>query len=65
MIALHNVSFSYEKEQEYTLKEINVTAAQGECLLLTGESGCGKTTTLRVIAGLEKRAYSSLLRGAA
>ena len=62
MIALQNVSFSYEKEQEYTLKEINVKAAQGECLLLTGESGCGKTTLIKLIAGFYN---SSLLRGAA
>ena len=63
MIALQNVSFSYEKEQEYTLKEINVKAAQGECLLLTGESGCGKTTFIRLLNGLIPHYYEGQLEG--
>ena len=63
MIALQNVSFSYEKEQELALKEINVTAAQGECLLLTGESGCGKTTFIRLLNGLIPHYYEGQLEG--
>lgn len=63
MIALHNVSFSYEKAAETTLKEINVTAAKGECLLLTGESGCGKTTFIRLLNGLIPHYYEGQLEG--
>ena len=35
------------------LNGINLTARQGEFITLLGASGCGKTTTLRIIAGLE------------
>jgi multiple sugar transport system ATP-binding protein len=35
------------------LKDVNIEAAEGQCLVLLGPSGCGKTTTLRCIAGLE------------
>ena len=35
------------------LKGINLEAGQGEFITLLGASGCGKTTTLRIIAGLE------------
>ncbi len=35
------------------VKNLNLTVADGECLVIVGPSGCGKTTTLRLIAGLE------------
>jgi iron(III) transport system ATP-binding protein len=35
------------------VKDFNVEIAEGEFFAFLGHSGCGKTTTLRVIAGLE------------
>ena len=34
--------------------DLNLTAGEGEFLVLVGPSGCGKSTTLRMIAGLEE-----------
>jgi multiple sugar transport system ATP-binding protein len=36
------------------LRSINLTANEGEFLVLVGPSGCGKSTLLRLIAGLEE-----------
>ena len=36
------------------LKGIDIKVAKGEFITLLGSSGCGKTTTLRIIAGLEE-----------
>jgi len=36
------------------VEQLNLNVAQGEFIVLLGESGCGKSTTLRMIAGLEE-----------
>jgi multiple sugar transport system ATP-binding protein len=35
------------------IKDLNLTIAPNEFIVMLGQSGCGKTTTLRAIAGLE------------
>ena len=38
----------------HVVKDLNITVEEGEFLTLLGSSGCGKTTTLRMIAGFEE-----------
>lgn len=38
----------------HVVKDLNLTVEEGEFLTLLGSSGCGKTTTLRMIAGFEE-----------
>lgn len=52
MIKFNNVSFSYGKNQ--ILKDFTMEINIGDVICLTGESGCGKTTVLRLILKLEK-----------
>lgn len=64
MINLKNVSFSYAgSERESGIKNINLTVAEGEAVLLCGESGCGKTTVTRLINGLIPHYYEGQMSG--
>lgn len=51
-VSLENVSFSYEDGEESVLDSINFHAKPGEIVALTGASGEGKTTIVRIILGL-------------
>ncbi|HWQ80283.1 MAG TPA: energy-coupling factor ABC transporter ATP-binding protein [Anaerovoracaceae bacterium] len=51
MITIDNVSFGYAHEKD-TLKNINFHIMPGECVLLCGKSGCGKTTVTKLVNGL-------------
>jgi multiple sugar transport system ATP-binding protein len=45
------------------LKDINLTVADGEFLVLVGPSGCGKSTALRCVAGLEQPTSGTIALG--
>ncbi|MCK5216274.1 MAG: ABC transporter ATP-binding protein [Methanosarcinales archaeon] len=50
MIQLNDICKSF-KEKE-VLRSLNLNVKKGEMFVLLGSSGCGKTTTLSIIAGL-------------
>ena len=51
MLTLENLSLFYEQDKKI-LDCINLTVADGECILLTGESGSGKSSIINSINGL-------------
>ena len=68
MIEFRHVSFSYDfrGEQEDirkkdSLRDINLKVNDGECVLLCGKSGCGKTTITRLVNGLVPNFYTGKL----
>ncbi len=63
MIELKNVSFRYEAAKEPSLRGIDLTVKRGEFVILTGLSGCGKTTLTRVLNGLCPQFYGGELTG--
>ncbi len=50
-IQMNNIDFSYHDKAKQ-LDNINLTVLAGECCVIVGGSGCGKTTLTRVINGL-------------
>jgi ATP-binding cassette subfamily B protein RaxB len=51
-IELRGVSFRYSPTEPYVFENVDLTIAAGECVAITGISGCGKTTLVKVMLGL-------------
>ena len=59
LLELKNIKKSFTPGED-VLDDICLTVARGEFVTLLGSSGCGKTTTLRIIAGLEQTVSGSV-----
>lgn len=62
MLAFENFSLSYG-ESAPVLQDITLTIKEGECLLLTGESGSGKSSLIHAVNGLAYQYYNGKSRG--
>jgi len=50
-----------DKPIVHAVKDLSMTIRRGEIVALLGSSGCGKTSTLRMIAGLESVSSGSIM----
>lgn len=62
-ISVSDLSFAYPGTDKLILKDINLEISAGEFVCVLGQSGCGKSTFLRLIAGLEKPTTGELKVG--
>lgn len=51
-IKFNNVSFKYPGQDEYSLRNINISIMKGEKLSIVGENGAGKTTFIKLLMRL-------------
>lgn len=63
MIEIKDMSFTYKGTEQEIIKNINLKINEGECVLICGKSGSGKTSLLRVINGLIPHFYGGDYEG--
>ena len=62
-IEVRNLGFRYADGEPYILKNVNLTIPAGQCLAITGASGCGKTTLIKLLLGLMEPTEGEILVG--
>lgn len=62
-IELRNVSFRYADGEPEVLSGLNLHIPAGQCIAVTGASGCGKTTLMKLLLGLLKPTAGEVLVG--
>ncbi|MDY2788586.1 MAG: ABC transporter ATP-binding protein [Atopobium sp.] len=62
-ISFDDVTFSYKGANVPSLSSLSLSVAVGECVLLCGKSGCGKSTVLRLLNGMIPEFYDGDMSG--
>ena len=63
MIEVSKASFYYPNTDEGALNDVSLQINSGECVVLCGKSGCGKTTLTRLLNGLAPSFFDGKLDG--
>ncbi len=53
-IEMSHVTFRYEENTPYILKDLSLKIKAGEYVAIVGRTGCGKSTLVRLLLGFEK-----------
>ncbi|MBC7230804.1 MAG: ATP-binding cassette domain-containing protein [Actinobacteria bacterium] len=63
LVEIADLSYWYPGEEDPALREVNLEVERGEFILLTGPTGCGKTTLLRLLNGLVPHFHGGRIKG--
>lgn len=58
---INNVCHFYNSRDDFSLSNINIQVEKGAVVCLLGHSGCGKSTILKLIAGIENPRSGSIV----
>ena len=62
-IELRDLSFRYADGEPWVLDGVSLTIPAGQCVAITGASGCGKTTLVKLLLGLLEPSSGEILVG--
>lgn len=57
LITMKEIDFQYERKQKKILDDLSMEVYEGEWLSIVGANGTGKSTLLRIMAGLQKQQH--------
>lgn len=63
MLHIENLNLVYDHPSVHAVKDVSMTMPTGEIVAILGESGSGKSSLLRAVAGLEPSTGSVLIDG--
>lgn len=61
LLEVSDLSFTYEKTNKRTLKDISVSINKGEMVAIVGTNGAGKSTFSKVICGMETQDHGTIM----
>lgn len=62
-LEIKNLNYAYPDQEEYALKNINLSMEKGEILFIVGKSGSGKSTFVKCISGAVPNFYGGKIAG--
>ena len=60
-IELQNITFNYSENAKSIFENLNLKINKGDYVAIVGHTGCGKTTLVRLLLGLEKPTQGKVL----
>jgi energy-coupling factor transport system ATP-binding protein len=63
LVSVEGLTYRYRRASDPAIRDLSLSVAAGEIILVAGPSGCGKSTLIRAINGLIPHAYPGELSG--